>query len=621
MAEITHEIYMEVLDYFNRGKLLIDQEDVFNIDSHMEIGKIAVDLALHKFPNIKFNELKTIVCRWLNYSKEDFDVITDEELYQLISEKIINFKTLPITEIENVYNSQTALISKYESIKATVLQKLEEIHDLIKNNEENPANNGSLIKRKESLKSKNNANKKLTKDLREIELEYETITEEIQNHYVYQEMLKYALSQIESLLDKVILNLTNDELKYNIREIVINIAIDPSEIRTSYNYYNHYIWSLEAWEDTITSLYKPFFKIKFRKFYDDIFDFYYKNTYHFHNKEDELLSICKEKSEQLVPSDVWIRIKFCDEKRYQEMLSDTIQKYDVLAYCKQIIEDTYCLQNRCELLQLILSYYELEQYLVFINLAVIQIEGLFKDLFIDANIRDRLIGNFDMYESDDLRKKFDKNIGLSEIEEATIYFKFYFNNLMRNKVAHGNIYSNTRCLKVVASELLLDMQFVLYLASEKSETNEAISYIRNTTSWLEFSLGKEQTKENIYRRLLSKLNENVISTSKWEVGYGDTQQELYWVFNTYYHDAYSFSDIMPLKDKLVEYLTSLEFWEFVLSYLTTYDPIDVWQEIKIKSNFKSRVKAIMGYVSINEINSLQKLIKVYQKLEELAITD
>ena len=58
------------------------------------------------------------------------------------------------------------------------------------------------------------------------------------------------------------------------------------------------------------------------------------------------------------------------------------------------------------------------------NLVVIQIEGLFNDMFLDANIQNRLDGQFDLFEKDDLRRKLDKNSTIIEIEEALLYYKF-----------------------------------------------------------------------------------------------------------------------------------------------------------------------------------------------------
>lgn len=619
MSEIARDTYMNVLDSLYRGKLLINQEDVFILDNHTQIGRIGAELVFQKFPNVKFDDLKKIVCLSLNYPKKDFDATTENQFYEIISKKVMGFQTLPNAEIEEVNNSLRALIQKYEEIKTGISEKLDEIDNLIRYDKDNPTNNGYLIKKQESLRSKNIANRKLTKDLKKIEAQYEEITEEMQNRYVYQETLKYAISRINSMLDKIILNLTDEELKHNVHEITIQICTESSTIRNSYNYYKDYLQSLEAWQDVTTSLYKPFFKIKNRKFHADVVSFFNDNYYNFDNRENELITICQDKVNQIIPSDEWIRKKQSNEDEYQEMINDTLQKYNVLEYCSFVISHTYCLQRRRSLLQLILDYYKHGEYLVFINLAVLQIEGLFKDLFIDANIGDRLVGNFDLYESDDLRKKFDKNTNLSDMEEATIYFKFYFNNLLRNKVAHGNVYSNIKSLKTVASELLLDMQYVLYLTSEKSETSKAISYIKNTVSWLEFSFERPQKEENIYLKLLNKLNSNVITEQKGDVGYGDMQRELYWIFNPYYDEAYSFSEVTSLRNKMIEYLTSCEFWDFVLSYIMTYDKTDIWAKVKINNHFKSRVKAIMGYVSSNKMDSLQTLIRVNQELEKLHI--
>lgn len=621
MSEVSRETYLAVLDCLYRGKLITNREDVYEVENYVDLGKIAVDMVLQQFPILTFHKLKSIICFRLNYSQEEFDATTDVKLYQIICNEIMDFESLPITIYKSVREKQTALISKYEKLKLSISDSLSNIEAQIRIDEKKPQNSGELIKRLNLLKSKNGANKKLTQDLKAIELEYGALTEEIDRQYVHQETLKYALLRIELMLDKVVLNLSADELKNNVKRITIQLATEKPEMSTAYNYYDEYIKSLDAWEDTISSIFKPFFKVKLRKFHDDIEDFFFENRYQFHDKVDELLAICQDRSDSLITSERCIEIKFSDENQYADMLSNIIHEHKVIEYCQQIIEKSYCLQKRRELLQLILKYYEQENYLVFINLAVIQIEGLFKDLFMDININERLLGQLELYESDDLRKKFDKNARLNEMEEASLYFKFYYNNLMRNKVAHGNVCSNTDSLEIVAAELLLDMQFILHLISEKAETSKAISYIENTLRWLEFSFRDGQTQKDIYRKLLNMLNGNIISRNKSDVGYNDGQQELYWIFNSYYYDAYSFSGIIPQKDKLIEYIMMPEFWDFVSAYLATYDPADIWNEIKIKGSFKSRVKAIMGYASSNKMESLHKLIEVNQRLNELVIAD
>ena len=138
------------------------------------------------------------------------------------------------------------------------------------------------------------------------------------------------------------------------------------------------------------------------------------------------------------------------------------------------------------------------------NLVVIQIEGLFYDMFVDANIQNRLDGQFDLFEKDDLKSKMEKNDTSMGLEEAALYFKFYFNSMIRNKVAHGRNCFNEEEYERISFELLLDLQYVIHLLEKHSDTNEAVEYIKNTVRWLEFSFSGQCTEKQIYEKLLKE---------------------------------------------------------------------------------------------------------------------
>ena len=139
--------------------------------------------------------------------------------------------------------------------------------------------------------------------------------------------------------------------------------------------------------------------------------------------------------------------------------------------------------------------------------------------------------------------------------------------------------------------------------------------MQHTLEWLEFSFRKEIKEENIYKKLLNSLNANVIKSSKDRVSYTDPQQELYWIFNPYYIEAYTFANVIDERNKLINYLTSLEFWQYVNKYLMEYNEGDVFHHIKIKCEFVSRVKAM--YVAKNRTEALPILVEVEKNLKKL----
>lgn len=275
----------------------------------------------------------------------------------------------------------------------------------------------------------------------------------------------------------------------SLRKLAVELAQeDNEEIKHYKRNFSNYNDCLESWNTAVQSIYKPFFMIKMSKFIDDIGVFYYQefnNTYW--NRTEELIELCKNRREKILSSDQWMSLKNENQQCYIQKLKKCVTEYQVIDYIKQKVDSLYCLQNRRQILHTIIDLFENEKYLVFMNLVVIQIEGLFYDMFLDANIQNRLDGQFDLFKKDDLRKKLDKNGTNMEIEETVLYFKFYFNNLIRNKVAHGRNCFKEDEYEKVAYELLLDLQYVIHLFDMYSDTNETAEYVKNTIWWLEFS--------------------------------------------------------------------------------------------------------------------------------------
>ena len=312
-----------------------------------------------------------------------------------------------------------------------------------------------------------------------------------------------------------------------------------------------------------------------------------------------MIELCKQRREKILSSDQWISLKNGNQQCYIQELKKCVTEYQVIDYIKQKIDSMYCLQNRKQILHTIIDLFENQKYLLFMNLVVIQIEGLFNDMFLDANIQNRLDGQFDLFEKDDLRRKLDKNSTIMEIEETVLYFKFYFNNLIRNKVAHGRNCFKEDEYEKVAFELLLDLQYVIHLFGMYSDTNEAVEYVDNTVRWLEFSFDGECSKEQVYEKLLNTLNGNVIKHRMNFIGYVDSHHELYWIFNPYYDEAYIYAGVVEQRNKLREYLTEENFWRFVLNYVQTYNEHEI-NHIKLNQEFKSRIRVLQEYIAKNK---------------------
>lgn len=598
---IEKELYIDVLEYLQDGGNWSQKLEIVEINSYKEIGNFIINDMLEKIPHTDNMKIKQIVCMYLNYSQEQYSKLNYDDLCVLICEKVIRFKTYPTDEYQKILHNYSEIKNKYLGVITEIENEENRINELIKIDEAHPQLCGSLIKKQNTIRSYSKSNKSILKDLKKIEDEYNVLYDLIQENYVYCEMLKYAKSKLVTRFQETILGESEENVLPSLRKMAVELAKeDNEEIK---NYKRDFVDDntyLESWKNAVQSIYKPFFMIKMRKFIDDIEAFYYQecnSTYW--NRTEELIELCKQRREKILSSDQWISLKNGNQQCYIQELKKCVTEYQVIDYIKQKIDSMYCLQNRKQILHTIIDLFENQKYLLFMNLVVIQIEGLFNDMFLDANIQNRLDGQFDLFEKDDLRRKLDKNSTIMEIEEAVLYFKFYFNNLIRNKVAHGRNCFKEDEYEKVAFELLLDLQYVIHLFGMYSDTNEAVEYVDNTVRWLKFSFNGECSKEQVYEKLLNTLNGNVIKHRMNFIGYVDSHQELYWIFNPYYDEAYIYAGGVEKRNKLREYLTEENFWRFVLNYVQTYNEHEI-HHIKLNQEFKSRIRALQEYIAKNK---------------------
>ena len=616
---VERELYIKVLDCLHDEQCLAKKVQMIQERDFQVIGDVIINLLLEEIAEVDITQIKQIICMNLHHSQEQYSRLTYEELCVLVCEHVIRFKTYPADEYQIIEQNYDGIKNKYYSIIAEIENEMLRIDDLIKIDKEHPQCCGTLIKKQNQLQARNNVNKSILKDLKKIESEYNTLFDSIQGNYVYREMLKYA--KIETYFEGTIFLDTEDPY-FSLRKIAIEVAQEDSGGLKDYkSNFENYDACLESWKNAVQSIYKPFYMIKMRKVLDDIEEFYYQNgNGAYWNKPEELIEICKERRAKVLDSDQWINLRTQDLNKYIQELKQHISEQQVLEYLRQKIDSLYCLQDRKKILNTIIDSFENQNYLVFMNLVVIQIEGLFYDMFVDANIQNRLDGQFDLFEKDDLKSKMEKNDTSMGLEEAALYFKFYFNSMIRNKVAHGRNCFKEEEYERISFELLLDLQYVIHLLEKYSDTNEAVQYIKNTVSWLEFSFSGQCTEKQIYEKLLNSLNSNVLKRRNSFIEYGDSHQELYWIFNPYYEAPYEYAGVIELRDKLRGYLTNENFWDYVLKYIQSYDEQEI-PHIKLKQEFKSRVKAMQEYIAKNKRQALPLVSEVSKTMETMQLHD
>lgn len=115
------------------------------------------------------------------------------------------------------------------------------------------------------------------------------------------------------------------------------------------------------------------------------------------------------------------------------------------------------------------GFFEDKDYRVFVNLISVQIEALFYDLLIDTNMFDNF-RRIELFNNKVLKEKIN-TLGEEVFVDITEYFSTYFNNLIRNAIAHGRetVPNMPNDQEAFALELLLDLNSLLFLFSRKSE--------------------------------------------------------------------------------------------------------------------------------------------------------
>lgn len=284
-------------------------------------------------------------------------------------------------------------------------------------------------------------------------------------------------------------------------------------------------------------------------------------------------------------------------------------------------------------------------YEVAINLLPVQIEGLFAD-FIELS---------SLYEFQNDLGKYVKSLNLQLVPKIqsldgldfdyVAYFKHYFNSIIRNTIAHGNyiqyikswgsndLTSKDVSIKILATELMLDLNALLYIMTDNTEIDTARMYITMMADSLtesdegEGSDEVESSNEELlkqkqkffdlkYRRLFldligeNRLNPNYLKGSIF-VSY-EPKQVLFWIFND---EMEQYFDAEKLKIVRKE-LCSGEFWEYVLSKLRNSHKYDD-KSMKVFSGIVTMMFGIVnsrnssgnGEVKLELLGKVKKEIK------------
>lgn len=150
-------------------------------------------------------------------------------------------------------------------------------------------------------------------------------------------------------------------------------------------------------------------------------------------------------------------MKYNNKEEYYKYIEDYIEENRLVKYLLLDIRNNNLLYNRRKLLEELLNTYKRTEYMSFIALGAIQIEGLFSDYLkiIDPKYEEGTIT---------LVPKLNR-IKQNNLFYGYEYFTFEFPRL-RNKMAHGELL-NDNDIKHIANEVFLDLRYVIDLFKDK----------------------------------------------------------------------------------------------------------------------------------------------------------
>ena len=301
--------------------------------------------------------------------------------------------------------------------------------------------------------------------------------------------------------------------------------------------------------------------------------------------------------------------KEVDKEGYLQTLKKFISDYALFEEVKIMIEESVCLRNRKDILNKCLTLFQNSDFEMFNHVVPIQIEGMFADYLMDSTTFRRFT-KLEMYTSAVLQEKIQYllDIGDEIYTEVVEYFMYYFNNIIRNKIAHGNyrsIFKDVIDAEIFSIELLLDMCTLIYMTIRKSETEKMHRFIPGYQKhYAERIAGEHPHFGAFFNDVIGQKTIHSYDT----IERYRPLQVAYWLITPYYEHIYeAVEDKTDLLELRADFL-SKDFWEYTLDklnnvisegfdYLCINDEFGSVVNALFKCNIGSDVKVILGKVN------------------------
>lgn len=579
---------------------------IFIKTSMKELGELYYNHVLNEVENADAHLLNAVI---RTIKPRNVECITQEDYYSALC-KILYFKKLPSevwTDVEREYNE--IFVQKY----GVVMQKFQtEINKI----------DTELTQTKTSADAIKNATPSYSfmRDISTEEQKLYELSSKCNSLRTRKEMLTFVIDYVTSKLSDFCDMQDMQSVENAKKQETLKLSKEDSYgADFSFSSYRDYV---DIAEDDIDRPYALFYKVKMYVIWENARKKYRYSCYT--KSDDEALEDYKNCIQQIPKIDDLHSYKNTNPTSYNAALEKLIVDYKLLEELQDKLESSVCLRERKSVLLKAVELYKQGEYEVFNNILPIQIEGMFEDYLRDTTIFSRF-SKMELYLNAVLKEKIQH---LQEVKsdiypEAVEYFMYYFNNMIRNKIAHGRYKGNQDEQiqdEIFANELILDMGMLVHMLSRKSETEKMYRFVHGYKKHYEQVIRSSEEHQCFGALFNDMIGKKTIADYDTIERYRPIQVA-YWLVNPYYEKIYGQvddkKDLLELRNEFL----SKEFWEYVLKRLNSvidqgYDYLRINMEFLsvvkglFRCNINTDVKQILGKVNaallkIKQIKSQQ----------------
>lgn len=541
------------------------------------LGRYLFDLINRNIPGSTDALIKAVIKK---IERVDIDL---ENYYLTLCQSVLKFVETPRrVYIQFLRQYVAVFMHDYPSIKAAAHSKIDTINASLDANRETI---GFTIKA-------SNSDIHIAKDIREDEKRLEGLYRQCNELRTQKEMLQYSVEYLDEFMAKFCTPTDRESVLKELKDKSIKAATGSSI--TADIEFVPYKEALKTSRANINDITRIFFVVKLYSFYDDITRRGYAVEYLPDDVKEQTYKTLRAESDSLPRITTLKQAKATDATEYHSLLDELSRKYDLLSQITEKINNSVSIDGRKSILLKAIELFRSGEYDLFNNIVPIQLEGLFGDYLKDGTVFSRFT-NLNLYPHAVLKEKiaYIKNLGQDLYPEAVMYFGSYFNNMIRNRIAHGDYtYSNNESAAIFATELLFDLNFLLHMLLRKSETERMYRIIHRYKGYRSEYLNKPNFH---FGCLFNDLTRN---RTHYDYDYDSIEllrpmQFAYWLINPYYEEIYGrVGDVSTLKKLRADFLSN-DFWLYVLDKLN--EVINTgWDYLSIDREFSSIVKGLFS---------------------------